>query len=254
MAADVLVSESEGVMLLTLNRPEAKNAATLAASRLIAQALDRLDAEDHLRVAIITGAGGTFCSGMDLKKFLEGERPAVPGRGFLAITEKSPKKPLIAAVEGYALAGGCETAMACDLIVAGQSAKFGLPEVKRGLAATAGGMLRLPKQIAPRIALEMILTGDMIDAARAYELGLVNQVVPDGQALAAAQALARRITVNAPLSVVAAKRIVREGADWPTEHMFTLQRAIADPLFASEDAKEGSRAFAEKRAPRWSGR
>lgn len=253
MTQDALVESADGIMLITLNRPEARNAATHAAALIIAAALDELDARDDLRVAILTGAGGTFCSGMDLKRFLLGERPGVEGRGFLGLTESRPAKPLIAAVEGYALAGGCETALACDLIVAADDARFGLPEVKRGLAATAGGLLRLPRQIPQRIALELALTGDMIDARRAYDIGLVNRVTPKGQALAVARELAMTICANAPLSVAASKRIVLESVDWPEAEMFARQQAIAAAVIASEDAKEGSRAFAEKRAPRWSG-
>ncbi len=253
MTQDALVESADGIMLITINRPEARNAATFAAAQIVAAALDDLDARDDLRVAILTGAGGTFCSGMDLKRFLLGERPSVEGRGFLGFTQKRPVKPLIAAVEGYALAGGCETALACDLIVAADNARFGLPEVKRGLAATAGGLLRLPRQIPQRIALELALTGDMIDARRAYEVGLVNRVTPKGQALAVARELAQTIVANAPMSVAATKRIVLESADWAEHEMWERQAAIATPVFASEDAKEGSRAFAEKRPPRWTG-
>jgi enoyl-CoA hydratase len=173
--SDALVEARDGILIITINRPDAKNAMNKEASELIAAALDRLDAENDLRVGIVTGAGGTFCSGMDLKGFLRGETPFVAGRGFGGITQKSPAKPLIAAVDGYALAGGLEVAIACDMIVANENAKFGIPEVKRGLAAAAGGLMRLPKKIPPHIAMELALTGDFVDAKRAYELGLVNR-------------------------------------------------------------------------------
>lgn len=250
---DVVVAEQSGVLILTLDRPEARNAATRAAAEIIAGALDAFEARSDLRVAIVTGANNTFCAGMDLKKFLVGELPTVPGRGFLGMTMKSPGKPLIAAVEGYALAGGCEAALACDLIVAGRGAKFGLPEVKRGLAAIGGGLLRLPRQVPQRIAMELALTGDMIGAERAYELGLINEVVEDGSALVAAKALARRIVANAPLSIRAAKQIVMDSRDWPTNEMFERQEEHSKSVFNSNDAKEGATAFAEKRQPNWTG-
>lgn len=250
---DVIVSEERGVLILTLDRPETRNAATLAASRIIVAALDELDRRDDLRVAIVTGTNNTFCAGMDLKRFLEGERPSIPGRGFLGMTIRSPKKPLIAAVEGYALAGGFEAVLACDLAVAGRGAKFGLPEAKRGLAAMAGGLMRLPRQIPERIAMELALTGDMIGADRAFQLGLLNEVVEDGRALDAAKALAGRIVANAPLSILTAKEIVRESRDWPSAEMFERQEAYRDRVFGSSDAKEGAKAFAEKRSPQWTG-
>jgi enoyl-CoA hydratase len=176
MSNEVLTETRDGVLIITLNRPDAKNAANKALSEGVAAALDRLDGEDDLRVGIITGAGGTFCSGMDLKAFLTGELPFVAGRGFAGLTEAPPKKPLIAAVNGYALAGGFEIMLACDLVVANEDAKFGIPEAKRGLAAAAGGLVRLPRQIPPRLAMELALTGDFITAGRAYEMGLINRV------------------------------------------------------------------------------
>ena len=189
---EVLTEVENGILIVTINRPEAKNAMTKAASEAIAAAMDRLDAEDDLRVGILTGAGGTFCSGMDLKGFLRGESPSVEGRGFGGVVQAPPAKPLIAAVEGYALAGGLELMIACDLVVANDKAKFGIPEAKRGLVAAAGGVMMLPDQIPERIAMELALTGDFIDAARAYELGLINTVT-DGAALEGAKALAAKI-------------------------------------------------------------
>ena len=170
MANEVLVDVTDGIMTVTLNRPEAKNAANKALAVGVAAAMDKLDSDDSIRVAILTGAGGTFCAGMDLKAFVSGEMPMVEGRGFAGLTEATPRKPLIAAIEGYALAGGLELAISCDLIVAADNAKFGIPEVKRGLAAAAGGLMRLPRQIPSRVAMELAITGDFITAQRAYEV------------------------------------------------------------------------------------
>jgi enoyl-CoA hydratase len=251
---EVLVEERPDVLVIRINRPQAKNAITRAVSEGIAAALDELDARPDLSVAVITGVGGTFCAGMDLKAFLRGERPSIPGRGFGGITEAPPAKPIIAAVEGYALAGGCEIMLACDMVVAGRGARFGIPEVKRGLVAAAGGLLRLPERISPVIAMELALTGDFLGAERAHAVGLVNEVVHDGCALDAALALADRIAANGPLAVAASKRIIREAAAWSVEERFIRQRAIVEPVYESEDAKEGARAFAEKRGPNWQGR
>jgi enoyl-CoA hydratase len=196
MAEEVLMDVTDGILTVTLNRPKARNAANKALAEGVAAAMDRLDSDDSIRVAILTGAGGTFCSGMDLKAFVTGETPNVEGRGFAGLTEATPRKPLIAAVEGYALAGGLELAISCDLIVAADDAKFGIPEVKRGLAAAAGGLIKLPRQIPKRLAMELALTGDFIGAQRAYDIGLINEVVPAGTALDAAKALAARIVAN----------------------------------------------------------
>jgi enoyl-CoA hydratase len=249
----VLVDVAEGVMTVTLNRPKAKNAANRALAEGVAAAMDELDSNDAIRVAILTGAGGTFCSGMDLKAFVTGELPVVAGRGFAGITEKPPRKPLIAAVEGYALAGGLELAITCDLIIAADNAKFGVPEVKRGLAAAAGGLMRLPQQIPSRLAMEMVLTGDFVSAQRAYEMGLVNHVVEAGSALAAARELALKISANGPLAVAISKQVVRESTDWSSDEMWENQSALVQPVFVSQDAIEGATAFAEKRAPNWKG-
>ncbi|MXO75778.1 crotonase/enoyl-CoA hydratase family protein [Altererythrobacter aerius] len=251
--AEVLTEVRDGVLIVTINRPAAKNAMNKAAAEGIAAAMDRLDAEDDLRVGILTGAGGTFCSGMDLKGFLRGESPMIEGRGFGGIVQAPPKKPLIAAVEGYALAGGLELMIACDLVVANAAAKFGIPEVKRGLVAAAGGVMMLPDQIPERIAMELALTGDFIDAARAYELGLINRVT-DGSALDGALELAASIAANGPLAVRVSKAIVRESRGWPMGERYERQGALMGPVFVSEDAREGAAAFAEKRAPNWKGR
>ncbi len=249
---EVLTEVDGNVLIVTINRPEAKNAMTKAAAEAIAAAMDRLDAEDDLRVGIITGAGGTFCSGMDLKGFLRGETPSVEGRGFGGVVQAPPAKPLIAAVEGYALAGGLELMIACDLVVAHSGAKFGIPEAKRGLVAAAGGVMMLPDQIPERIAMELALTGDFIDAARAYELGLINTVT-DGSALEAAKALASKIAANGPLAVKVSKQIIKQSRGWAMEDRYTKQAQLIAPVFVSQDAREGAAAFAEKRAPNWKG-
>jgi enoyl-CoA hydratase len=254
MANEVLVDVTDGIMTVTINRPEAKNAANKAVAVGIAAAMDQLDADDSVRVAILTGAGGTFCAGMDLKAFVSGEMPMVEGRGFAGLTEATPRKPLIAAVEGYALAGGLELAISCDLIVTADNSRFGIPEVKRGLAAAAGGLMRLPRQIPARVAMELAITGDFITAQRAYELGLVNQIVPAGTALEAAKALAAKIVANGPLAVAVSKQVILESADWSSAEMWKKQQDLVMPIFGSEDAMEGSIAFAEKRAPNWKGK
>lgn len=254
MADEVLTTIEDGIIIITLNRPEAKNAANKALAEGIAAAIDELESNDELRVGILTGAGGTFCSGMDLKAFVTGETPNIPGRGFAGLTEYTPNKPLIGAVEGYALAGGLELAISCDMLIAADNAKFGIPEVKRGLAAAAGGLVKLPRQIAPRIAMELALTGDFISAQRAAELGLINHVVPAGTALEAAKELAARIAANGPLAVAKSKQVIAEQGDWSSAEMFQKQNDIVLPVFTSADAIEGATAFAEKRAPNWTGK
>jgi enoyl-CoA hydratase len=252
-APEVLTTVEDGVLIVTINRPEAKNAMTKAAAEGIAAAMERLDAEDDLRVGIITGAGGTFCSGMDLKGFLRGESPSVEGKGFGGVVQAPPAKPLIAAVEGYALAGGLELMIACDLVVANANAKFGIPEVKRGLVAAAGGVMMLPDQIPERIALELALTGDFIGAERAYQLGLINEVT-EGSALEGAKALAARIAANGPLAVRVSKQVMKQSRGWAMEDRYANQGKLIGPVFVSHDAREGAAAFAEKRKPNWTGK
>lgn len=253
-ASPVLSERRGAVLIVTINRPRARNAINNAVAEGIAAAMDTLDGDPELSVGVLTGAEGTFCSGMDLKAFVRGETPHVAGRGFAGLTFAPPRKPLIAAVEGWALAGGCEIVLACDLVVAAETAKFGIPEVKRGLAAAAGGLFRLPVRIPYHVAMEMILTGEHIEAPRGYELGLVNKVTPTGGALDAALDLAHKIAANGPLAVVASKAVVRQANGWSDEEAQAKQWDILRSVMTSEDAQEGSRAFAEKRAPVWRSR
>ena len=255
MTERVRVEVIEHVQIITLNRPEARNAIDYETAHELATALDRLDADDGVTLGILTGAGNTFCSGMDLKAFAAtGQRPYVGDRGFGGMCEKPPRKPVIAAVEGYALAGGCEVALACDMIVAANNSTFGLPEVKRGLVPGSGGMLRLPSRIPYHIAMEAILTGEMIPAERLHHFGLVNRLVEPGQALEAARELAGLIAANGPLAVQAAKTVIAESRNWRPADMFDMQRPRIAHIFTSADAKEGATAFAEKRKPVWTGK
>jgi len=252
-APPVLTEVIDGVLVVTINRPSARNAIDTATAVAIGKAMDRLDTDPALVSGIVTGAGGTFCAGMDLKAFLAGERPNVPGRGFAGIVEQPPAKPVIAAVEGYAIAGGFEIALACDMIVAAEDAKFGLPEVKRGLVAAGGGLIRLQQRVPYHVAMEWALSGELVGAARAYEVCLLNRLTPPGGALDAALKLARGIAGNGPLAVAATKRIVIEAPAWTRTEMFTRQREITEPVRSSADAREGATAFKEKRAPVWRG-
>ncbi len=251
--AAVLTEVREGALLITLNRPDQRNAVNAAVAEGVAGALDRLDADDALAVGVLAGAGRGFCAGMDLKAFVTGERPWFEDRGFAGITQRAARKPLIAAIEGFAMAGGLEVALACDLIVAAAGAKLGIPEVKRGLVAAGGALLHLPRRIPHHVAMEMALTGDPISAERAYELGLVNRVAEPDHAVTEALTLGAEIAANGPLAVIGSKRIIQESRDWPADRMWQLQDKVSDPILASEDAREGSTAFAEKREPNWRG-
>ncbi len=251
---EVLVERRDGVLLVTINRPQARNALTRAVAEEVAAAADELDADDGLRVGVLTGTGSIFSAGMDLKGFLRGETPSIPGRGLCGITQTPPRKPLIAAVEGWALAGGFELVLACDLVVAAETARFGVPEVKRSLVAAAGGALLLPTRVPANVAMEMLLTGDPIDARRAAEVGLVNRLTPEGGALEGALALAATVAANGPLALAATKAVVRGSAGWGPEERWERQAELVAPVMASEDAREGAAAFAEKRSPVWRGR
>jgi enoyl-CoA hydratase len=250
----VLTVSRDGVQVITINRPDARNAIDRATAEGIAAALDQLDGEQALRVGVITGAGGNFSAGMDLKAFARGERPHSDSRGSGGIAQKPPRKPLIAAIEGYAVALGFEIVLACDLIVAARDARFGLPEAKRSLVAAAGGLIRLPRRVPYHVAMELALTGDFIDAERAQQLGLVNRLTEPGKALDEALVLAAQLIRNGPLALDASKQIVRASPDWTEEEAWERQGEAAAAVFQSEDAQEGARAFAEKRDPVWKGR
>ena len=253
--AQAVLSERGGrILLVTINRPDQRNAVNAAVAAGIAAALEELDGDPNLSVGILTGAGKGFCAGMDLKAFVGGERPHVPGRGFAGIVQRPAQKPLIAAVEGFAVAGGLEVALACDLIVAARGARLGIPEAKRSLVAAGGALLRLPRALPRNVAMELALTGDPIDAERGYELGLVNRLADPGKALATALELAETIAANGPLALAATKQVMVESPDWPDSEFFERQAEIVTPVMTSEDAREGATAFAEKREPVWKGR
>jgi enoyl-CoA hydratase/carnithine racemase len=251
---EVLVERRGAVQIITINRPQAKNALNEAVGKAVAAAVDELDESDGLWAGVLTGAGGTFSAGMDLKGFLRGESPSIQGRGLCGITQTPPRKPLIAAVEGWALAGGFELLLACDLVVAARTARFGVPEVKRSLVAGAGAAMLLPRRVPFAIALELLLTGEPFSAERAAAVGLVNRLTDEGAALEGALELAATIAANGPLAVAATKQIARSSADWTLDEGWAAQAEIVKPVFASEDAREGATAFAEKRAPVWKGR
>jgi enoyl-CoA hydratase/carnithine racemase len=251
----VVLSERRGeVLLITLNRPEVRNAVNAALAAGVAGALDELDEDDSLSVGVLTGAGGFFCAGMDLGAFVKGESPWYGDRGFAGIAQRASRKPLIAAIERFAVAGGMEIALACDLIVAAKGAKLGIPEVKRSIVAAGGALLRLPRRMPYHVVMELALTGDPQPAERFHELGLVNRLSEPGEALELALELAQALGRNGPLALIASKRILQEQFDWSSSEMWERQRAIAGPVMASEDAREGATAFKEKRDPVWRGR
>lgn len=251
--SEVIFEVEDGVATITINRPEAKNAVNASVALAIADATDQIDKRDDIRAAILTGTGGVFSAGMDLKAFLRGENVKPYGRGFAGLTNANIRKPLIAAVEGHALAGGFEMALACDLIVASEASTFGLPEVKRGLVANAGGLVRLPRQLPYRVALELVMTGNTITAQALKEHGLINRVTAVGQALVVARELAAVIAANGPMAVAVSKQVLKESQDWPSTELFDRQNVYTMPVFKSADAKEGATAFAEKRKPVWTG-
>lgn len=247
-------SERRGrALVIVLDRPQARNAVNQAMAEGIAAALETLDADSELAVGVLWGAGPGFSAGMDLREIQEGGRSAVGERGFAGIVRYSSEKPLIAAIEGFALAGGLEVALACDLIVAAAGAQLGLPEARRSLVAIGGALLRLPRRVPFGLASELAFTGEPIGAERAYEAGLVDRVAPPGEALAVALELAAAIGRGGPAAVRASKRVLREQADWPQAEFWDRQAAIAEPVMRSADAMEGARAFVERRQPRWRG-
>jgi enoyl-CoA hydratase len=254
-AAPAVLTERRGsVLLITLNRPEVRNAVNAALAEGLAGALEQLDGDDGLSVGVLTGAGGFFSAGMDLGAFVRGESAWFGDRGFAGITQRSARKPLIAAIEGFALAGGLEIALACDLLVAAQGARMGIPEVKRSLVAAGGALLRMPRRMPYHVVMELALTGDPQPAERFHELGLVNRLSEPGAAVEVALELADSLAKNAPLALVATKRVLQDQFDWTSDEMWDRQAAITGPVFVSEDAKEGSSAFKEKREPVWKGR
>jgi enoyl-CoA hydratase len=250
----VLTERLGNVLLITLNRPEVRNAVNAALAAGVAAALEELDEDPALSVGVLTGAGGFFCAGMDLGAFVKGESPWFGDRGFAGIAQRASRKPLIAAIEGFAVAGGMEIALACDLIVAAQGAKIGIPEVTRSLVAAGGALLRLPRRMPYHVVMELALTGDPLPAERFHELGLINRITEPGGAVDGALELAGRLAKNGPLALVASKEILQKQFDWSSEEMWEQQGAISGPVFTSEDAKEGANAFKEKRDPVWQGR
>ena len=247
------VEDDDAIRVITIERPHRRNAVDLAVAVAIGQAIDQFEADDHLRVLIITGAGGTFCAGMDLRAYLAGERPVVPGRGFAGIVERPPRKPTIAAVEGHAVGGGFEIVLACDLVVASWDAVFSLPEVRRGLVPGGGGLLRLSEKVPSAVAQQMAMTGEPISATCAHRLGLVNTVTAPGEALTEARQLASRIAQNAPLAVRAVKELLSSGARSNSGDAWQAQRRTCETIRLTKDAQEGAAAFLDKREPRWTG-
>jgi len=250
----VVLTEARGpVLVITINRPEARNSMNKAAAEAMGAALDRLDAEPDLSVGVITGTGKGFSAGMDLKGFAAGEFPIAGDRGFAGIAQRSARKPLIAAVEGFALAGGLEIALACDVIVASREAKLGIPEVGVGLFAGAGALLRLPRRVGQGQAALLALTGKPISGEEGHKIGLVDRVVEPGTALDEALALAQTIATNAPLALAASKAVLVGGFTKPDAEFWEWQQQFFSEVFSSKDALEGARAFAEKRPPNWQG-
>jgi len=266
VADEVLVEREGRTLVVTINRAHVRNAIDRATAEGIARAMDELDSDPALMIGILTGAGGTFCAGMDLKAFLRGERPEIEGRGLAGMTETPPRKPVIAAVEGYALAGGCEIVLACDMVVAARDAAFGLPEVTRGLVAGSGGLIRLPRRIPQQIAIEYALTGAHLPAVDAHHWGLVNRLTEPGGAVDGARELARSVAANGPLAVAMTKHIISAAASWPTDEVwdrvvgfarFWYDFIVGDSItlaVGGAAAIAGAAAFAAKRPPQWSGR
>lgn len=245
------------IAVVTIDRPEARNAVNGAVAARLEAAVDATEADEDIWVVVLTGAGpDAFCAGADLKEVSAGRGSALSTErgGFAGFVYRERSKPWIAAVNGKALAGGTELTLACDLVVAADHAAFGLPEVLRGLIAAAGGLYRLPRAIPPNIALELILTAGQLDAQRAHQLGWVNRVVPAAELRDAALALAAQITRNAPTAVRESLRVARMAHELDEAALRTLTRAAFQRVAASEDFREGPRAFIEKRAPQWTGR
>ncbi len=252
----VLTEIEDGVLRITLNRPEARNSLNLELCDQLAAAMRHLDEAPGVVAGVLDGADRFFSAGMDLKAFVAGENVwdgDAEHVGLKEIVTKPTRRPLIAAIEGYAVAGGLELALFCDFLIAGRSAQVGIPEVSRSLVAAGGALLRLPPRVGPGWAMRLALTGELIDAEAAVGIGLLDAAVDDGSAADAAVILARAIGANGPLAVAATKEILVGQAGWDEAEFWERQREISDPVFRSADAVEGSRAFAEKRPPRWTG-
>ena len=250
----VLTERRGDVLLITLNRPEVRNSVNAALAAGVGGALDELDGDEALSVGVLTGTGGFFSAGMDLGAFVKGESPWFEDRGFAGIAQRASRKPLIAAIEGFAVAGGMEIALSCDLIVAAKGAKLGIPEARRSLVAAGGALLRLPRRMPYHMVMELALTGETMPAERFHDFGVVNRLAEPGEAVDVALELAAALAKNGPLALAASKQILEEQFDWSSEEMWANQGAISGPVFASEDAKEGANAFKEKRDPVWKGR
>lgn len=245
-----MLTERRGrVLVITLNRPEAMNAINGALSEGLWSAVQELDSDSGLTAGVVTGAGKGFCSGMDLKAFSRGEDIGP----MLEFVQNGAAKPLVGAIEGFALAGGLELALSCDLLVAARGAKLGIPEVGVGLFAAGAGLFRLPGRVGYGTAMEMAITGDPITAEEAADHGLVSRLTEPGEALSAALVLAERIARNAPLAVAASKQLIRATQGATEEELWKIQRPHMATVWKSGDAKEGPRAFAEKRPPEWTG-
>lgn len=252
--AAVLTERRDQILIITLNRPQVRNAVDQELATGLAAALDELDRDGRLLAGVLTGAGGFFCAGMDLGAFTAGGVPVVDGRGFAGVVERPPAKPLIAAIEGFAIAGGLEIALACDLIVCARGARMGIPEARRSLVALGGALLRLPRRMPYHVVMELALTGELMSAEIFHRFGVVNRLVDDGEALAAALDLAGNVVASGPLAVTASKQILAEQWDWNEAEAWVRQNQIAAPVIESEDAQEGALAFKSRREPQWKGR
>jgi enoyl-CoA hydratase/carnithine racemase len=253
--ADRILTEKRGkILIITINRPEARNAFDGATAARMEKAIDAFEADPELRVAIVTGAGRAFSAGQDLKAAARGDFGATRRRGGFGIMAMPPAKPIVAAVEGHAAAGGLELCLACDLIVAARDARMGIPEVRHNLVAVGGALFRLPRRMPYHVVMELALTAETPTAEWFHRFGLVNRLADPGHALEVAMELAEQVLRNGPLAVMASKRIIRQSADWTDAEAWTEQMKIAQPATQSEDTREGLRAFAEKRAPVWKGK